>query len=216
MPHPVGFDNKVYISEQSARIRRRMGQFEKLYLEFGGKLFDDYHAARVLPGFDLNGKVKLLSELRDSAEIILCISAKAIEKNKTRSDIGITYDMDVLRLIDALRKIGLYIGAVVITQFTGQPSADTFRKQLEIRGERVYMPRYVDPAESLNSSVTIRHVPPVSDVYEKEGLPPAKSVDELPPGERRFLEEAGLLEGIRLREKVRTIRTPKKSSRNSG
>ncbi len=139
MPHPVGFDNKVYISEQSARIRRRMGQFEKLYLEFGGKLFDDYHAARVLPGFDLNGKVKLLSELRDSAEIILCISAKAIEKNKTRSDIGITYDMDVLRLIDALRKIGLYIGAVVITQFTGQPSADTFRKQLEIRGERVYM-----------------------------------------------------------------------------
>ncbi len=139
MRHPVGFDNKMYISEQSARIRRRMGQFEKLYLEFGGKLFDDYHAARVLPGFDVNGKIKLLGELRDYAEIILCISAKAIEKNKTRSDIGITYDMDVLRLIDALRKMGLYIGAVVITQFTGQPGADTFRKQLEMRGERVYV-----------------------------------------------------------------------------
>ncbi len=90
------------------------------------------------------------------------------------------------------------------------------RIRMAATGERVYMPRYVDPAESLNSSVTIRHVPPVSDVYEKEGLPPAKSVDELPPGERRFLEEAGLLEGIRLREKVRTICTPKKSSRNSG
>ena len=135
-----GFDSGAYIKEQSARIRQRVERFGgKLYLEFGGKLFDDFHAARVLPGFDLNAKVKLLSELRDQAEIILCISAKSIESNKIRADIGITYDMDVLRLIDKLRKIGLYIGSVLITQYSGQSAADTFRKKLEMRGERVYV-----------------------------------------------------------------------------
>ena len=136
----TGFDSELYIREQSARIRRRVDRFGgKLYLEFGGKLFDDFHAARVLPGFDVNAKVKLLSELRDQAEIILCISAKSIESNKIRADIGITYDMDVLRLIDKLRKMELYIGSVLITQYSGQGAADTFRKKLEMRGERVYV-----------------------------------------------------------------------------
>lgn len=136
----TGFDNEAYIRLQSAKIRERVERFGgKLYLEFGGKLFDDYHAARVLPGFDLNGKVKLLCELKEQAEIILCISAKAIEKNKVRSDVGITYDMDVLRLIDSLRQLGLYIGTVLVTQYSGQSAADVFRKKLEMRGERVYV-----------------------------------------------------------------------------
>lgn len=139
MQGKIGFDNNAYIEKQSAHIRERVARFDKLYLEFGGKLFDDHHAARVLPGFDVNGKVKLLAELKDQAEIILCISASAIEKNKVRSDIGITYDMDVLRLIDALRKMDLYIGAVLITLYTGQASADAFRQKLEMRGERVYV-----------------------------------------------------------------------------
>ncbi len=135
----IGFDNEAYIQEQSKRIRQRMDQFGKLYLEFGGKLFDDYHAARVLPGFDPNGKVKLLAELREQAEIILCISAKAIEGNKVRADIGITYDLDMLRLIDALRKMDLFIGAILITQYSGQAAADAFRNKLTMRGERVYV-----------------------------------------------------------------------------
>lgn len=135
-----GFNNETYIRQQSAKIRERVEQFGgKLYLEFGGKLFDDFHAARVLPGFDLNGKVKLLWELREQAEIIFCISATAIEKNKVRSDVGITYDLDVLRLIDSLRRMDLYIGSVLITQYSGQSAADMFRKKLEMRGERVYV-----------------------------------------------------------------------------
>ncbi len=139
MGREIGFNNETYIREQSTRIRQRVERFEKLYLEFGGKLFDDHHAARVLPGFDINNKVKLLAELKDQAEIVLCISAKAIEKNKIRADIGITYDLDVLRLIDNLRKMELFIGSVLITQYTGQPAADNFRKKLEMRGERVYV-----------------------------------------------------------------------------
>ncbi len=135
-----GFNNETYIKQQSAKIRERVERFgDKLYLEFGGKLFDDFHAARVLPGFDLNGKVKLLWELREQAEIIFCISATAIEKNKVRSDVGITYDLDVLRLIDSLRRMDLYIGSVLITQYSGQSAADMFRKKLEMRGERVYV-----------------------------------------------------------------------------
>ncbi|NLW79742.1 MAG: DUF1846 domain-containing protein [Ruminococcaceae bacterium] len=139
MPHPVGFDNAAYISQQSARIRSRVAQFDKLYLEFGGKLFDDFHAARVLPGFDVNGKVKLLAELHDQAEIILCVSAGALESNKIRADIGITYDLDTLRLIDNLRGMKLYVGAILITQYAGQPAAEAFRQKLEMRGERVYI-----------------------------------------------------------------------------
>ncbi len=138
MPRKIGFNNEAYIEEQSKHIRERLDRFDKLYLEFGGKLFDDYHASRVLPGFDLNGKIKLLLELTDSAEIILCIGAGAIESNRVRSDIGITYDMDVLRLIDNLRRLKLHISAVLITQYTGQERADAFRKNLEMRGETVY------------------------------------------------------------------------------
>ena len=142
MDGKIGFDNDVYMREQAARIRQRVEHFGgKLYLEFGGKLFDDFHAARVLPGFDVNGKVKLLGELSDQAEIIFCISADAIEKNKVRADIGITYDLDVLRLIDSLRKRGLYIGSILITQYKDQPQADVFRNKLEMRGERVYVHR---------------------------------------------------------------------------
>lgn len=139
MPRKTGFNNEKYITEQSKRIRDRVAQFDKLYLEFGGKLFDDCHAARVLPGFDLNGKVKLLAELKDSAEIVLCISAGAIEGNKVRGDIGITYDLDMLRLIDSLRGMELFIGCILITQYAGQPAADAFRQKLERRGERVYL-----------------------------------------------------------------------------
>ncbi len=134
----IGFDNEMYIHEQSKRIVARVEKFDKLYLEFGGKLFDDYHAARVLPGFDVNGKVKLLAELKDSAEIVLCIGAPAIEKTKVRADTGVTYDMDMLRLIDSLRDMGLYVSSILITQFSGQAGAESFAKMLENRGERVY------------------------------------------------------------------------------
>ncbi|MBC8536500.1 DUF1846 domain-containing protein [Feifania hominis] len=136
----IGFDNKKYVQMQTEHIRSRIRQFDnKLYLEFGGKLFDDYHAARVLPGFDVNGKIRLLQEFRDQAEIIFCINAADIENNKIRADFGITYDMDVLRIIDNLRSMGLYINSIVITQYRGQSSADTFRKKLERRGVKTYL-----------------------------------------------------------------------------
>lgn len=136
----TGFDNSLYIKKQTEEIQKRISQFHhKLYLEFGGKLFDDYHAARVLPGFNVNGKVLLLQELKEKTEIIFCIGAVDIEKNKIRSDLGITYDMDCLRLIDAIRNMGLYISSVVITQYMEQPSAVIFKNKLERRGEKVYI-----------------------------------------------------------------------------
>lgn len=136
----IGFDNRLYVQKQSEYIKKRIEQFDnKLYLEFGGKLFDDYHAARVLPGFDVNGKIKLLQEFKDLAEIVFCINAADIEKNKIRADFGITYDLDVLRLIDNMREMGLYVNSVVITQFREQPSADIFRKKLEMRGVKTYI-----------------------------------------------------------------------------
>ena len=135
----IGFDNAKYIRLQSQNIRDRIAMFGgKLYLEFGGKLFDDYHASRVLPGFEPDAKVKLLLELKDDAEIVIAINADAIEKNKRRGDLGITYDLDTLRLIDAFRGIGLYVGSVVITQYTGQPSAQAFEKRLTQLGVKVY------------------------------------------------------------------------------
>ena len=113
----IGFDNDKYLSMQSEHIKKRIAQFGgKLYLEFGGKLFDDFHASRVLPGFAPDSKVRMLAQMADQAEIVIAISAGDIEKNKVRSDLGITYDVDVLRLIDAFRGIGLYVGSVVITQ----------------------------------------------------------------------------------------------------
>ena len=135
----IGFDNAKYIRLQSQNIRDRIAMFGgKLYLEFGGKLFDDYHASRVLPGFEPDAKVKMLLELKDDAEIVIAINADAIEKNKRRGDLGITYDLDTLRLIDAFRGIGLYVGSVVITQYTGQPSALAFEKRLTQLGVKVY------------------------------------------------------------------------------
>jgi len=135
----IGFDNEKYIELQSQNIRKRITEFGgKLYMEFGGKLFDDYHAARVLPGFEPDAKVKMLMALKDEAEIVIVINADAIEKNKRRGDLGITYDLDTLRLIDAFREIGLYVGSVVITCYTGQPSAESFEKRLISLGIKVY------------------------------------------------------------------------------
>ena len=135
----IGFDNEKYLKLQSQKILERVDHFGgKLYLEFGGKLFDDYHASRVLPGFEPDSKMKMLLQLRDQAEIVIAINAAHIEMNKRRGDLGITYDMDVMRLIDAFRSIGLYVGSVVITQYSGQHAADLFERKLEALGVRVY------------------------------------------------------------------------------
>ena len=136
----IGFDNQKYLSMQSEHIRERINQFDnKLYLEFGGKLFDDYHASRVLPGFAPDSKLQMLMQLADQAEVVIVISAGDIEKNKVRGDLGITYDSDVLRLIDVYKERGLYVGSVVITQYSGQNSADQFKARLEKLGIRVYI-----------------------------------------------------------------------------
>ena len=121
----IGFDNEKYLKMQSEHIRERIGQFDnKLYLEFGGKLFDDYHASRVLPGFQPDSKLCMLRELSDQAEIVIVISAEDIEKNKIRGDLGITYDSDVLRLMQIYQGLGLYVGSVVITKYNAQESAE--------------------------------------------------------------------------------------------
>ena len=141
----IGFDNAKYVQLQSQNIRDRISQFGgKLYLEFGGKLFDDYHASRVLPGFRPDSKVRMLLEMKDDAEIVIAISADDIERNKRRGDLGITYDEDTLRLIDAFRGIGLYVGSVVITHYRSQPAAEMFQKRLETLGVRVYR-HYIIP-----------------------------------------------------------------------
>lgn len=135
----IGFDNEKYLKMQSEHIRDRINHFDnKLYLEFGGKLFDDYHAARVLPGFAPDSKLKLLMQLSDQAEIVIVISAGDIEKNKVRGDLGITYDTDVLRLMDSFKEKGLFVGSVVITQYAGQNSANLFKTRLEKLGIKVY------------------------------------------------------------------------------
>ena len=136
----VGFSSEKYLKLQAEHIKERIEKFGgKLYLEFGGKLFDDYHASRVLPGFAPDNKIKMLLELRDKAEIIIAINAADIEKNKVRGDYGITYDLDVLRLVDAFHGFGLYVGSVVITQFAGQSAAEGFKKRLEALGLKVYL-----------------------------------------------------------------------------
>ena len=135
----VGFDNEKYLKLQSQKIKERISLFgERLYLEFGGKIFDDFHASRVLPGFAPDSKIKMLVELREEAEIIISINTEDIEKNKVRGDFGITYDLDVLRLIDAFRGYGLYVSAVVMTRYRSNPIADAFRHKLENLGIRVY------------------------------------------------------------------------------
>ena len=135
-----GFDNEKYLKMQSEHIKERISQFgDKLYLEFGGKLFDDYHASRVLPGFAPDSKLRMLMQLSDYAEIVIVISAADIEKNKVRGDLGITYDVDVLRLRDEFLQKGLFVGSVVITHYTGQNSADQFKAKLEKKGIKVYL-----------------------------------------------------------------------------
>ena len=136
----IGFDNNKYLEIQSQHIQQRIAQFDnKLYLEMGGKLFDDFHASRVLPGFLPDSKIKMLMQLSDQVEIVIVINATDIEKSKVRGDIGITYDADVLRLIDAFRGNGLYVGSVVIAQYSGQATADTFHKRLESLGVKVFL-----------------------------------------------------------------------------
>jgi len=151
----IGFDNDKYLKLQSQNIRDRISKFGgKLYLEFGGKLFDDYHASRVLPGFAPDSKMRMLLEMKDEAEIVIAISADDIERSKRRGDLGITYDEDTLRLIDAFRGIGLYIGSVVLTHYRGQAVADQFKKRLEMLGIKVYR-HYIIPDYPSNVSLVI-------------------------------------------------------------
>ncbi len=141
----IGFDNEKYLSLQSQHIQDRIDKFDgKLYLELGGKLFDDYHASRVLPGFQPDSKIKMLIHLRECAEIVITINAYDIEKNKIRSDLGISYDLDVIRLIDAFRGMGLFVSSVVMTQYAGQYSADVFKKKLTNLGVKVYVHYSID------------------------------------------------------------------------
>ena len=127
----IGFDNQKYLRTQSEQIRKRIDQFGgKLYLEFGGKLFDDYHASRVLPGFEPDSKMRMLQQLKDDVEIVIAINAEDIERNKVRGDLGITYEADVLRLIDIFRDLGLYVGSVVMTRYAAKPASAAFRKKL--------------------------------------------------------------------------------------
>lgn len=131
----IGFDNQKYLEMQSAHIKERISLFDnKLYLEFGGKLFDDHHASRVLPGFQPDSKLKMLLTLKDQVEILIVINASDIEKNKVRSDLGITYDDETLRLIDAFNGVGLYVGCVIISQYQNQPSVDAFISYLNQLG----------------------------------------------------------------------------------
>ena len=135
----LGFDNDKYLQMQSAHIRDRLAQFGgKLYLEFGGKLYDDYHASRVLPGFQPDSKLRMLLQLKDQVEMVIAINAADIEKNKVRGDLGITYDRDVIRLIDIFRGFGLYVSSVVLTRYNEQPQAKAFQSRLESLGVKVY------------------------------------------------------------------------------
>ncbi len=139
MKSGIGFDNEKYIKMQSEKIKERIASFGgKLYLEFGGKLFDDFHASRVLPGFRPDSKINMLTKLKDQAEIVIAINASDIEKNKVRGDLGITYDMDVLRLIDAFRGYGLYVGSVVLTRYSDRPAVINYKEKLEKLGLKVY------------------------------------------------------------------------------
>ena len=139
MAKKIGFDNEKYLKQQTKSILERVKQSDnKLYLEFGGKLIFDYHACRVLPGFDPNVKMRLLQKLKDKADIIVCIYSGDIERRKMRADFGITYDVDAMKLIDDLKEWGLSVSAVVITRFTNQPAATIFKNKLERRGIKVY------------------------------------------------------------------------------
>ena len=136
----VGFDNEKYLKMQSEHIEERINKFgDKLYLEFGGKLFDDYHASRVLPGFEQDSKLRMLMKLSDRAEIVIVINSADIEKNKVRGDLGITYDEDVRRLMNEFESRGLYVGSVVLTHYAGQAGAVSFKEKLEKKHVKVYL-----------------------------------------------------------------------------
>ena len=151
----IGFDNEKYLTLQTQRIRERVSSFGgKLYLEFGGKLFDDYHASRVLPGFHPDSKMQMLLKIKDEAEIVIAINAGDIEKNKVRGDLGITYDLDTMRLIDAFREYGFYVGSVVLTQFAGQASAEKFERKLQNLGIKTYR-HYTIPEYPTNISLIV-------------------------------------------------------------
>ena len=136
----IGFDNEKYLQEQTYAILERVNRFnDKLYLEFGGKILFDYHAARVLPGFDPNVKMRLLQILKDKIDVILCIHAGDIERKKVRADFGITYDVDALKTIDDFREWGIDVTAVVITRYQDQSPARAFKNKLELRGVKVYV-----------------------------------------------------------------------------
>ena len=146
----IGFDNEKYLKIQSEHIKERIAQFDgKLYMELGGKLFDDHHASRVLPGFKPDSKLRMLAQLHDSIEIVIVVNADDIEKNKVRADLGITYDEDVLRLRDEFMTRNFMVGSVVITHYTGQHAADQFRHRLERRPLVLAAVRW--PPVSLNS-----------------------------------------------------------------
>ncbi len=151
----IGFDNEKYLELQTKRILERVDYFGgKLYLEFGGKLFDDYHASRVLPGFLPDSKMRMLLQLKDQAEIIIAINANDIQKNKRRGDLGITYDLDLMRQIDAFREYGLYVGSVVLTRYASQPSAMAFERRLQSLGIRTYR-HYSIPDYPSNVSLVV-------------------------------------------------------------
>ena len=140
-----GFDNDKYLAMQSDHIRERISKFgDKLYLEFGGKLYDDYHASRVLPGFEPDSKLRMLMQLADQAEIVIAINADDITKNKVRYDLGITYDLDVLRLIHVFTDRGLYVSSVVITRYVDTPAIQQFKHKLEKLGLKVYRHYEID------------------------------------------------------------------------
>ncbi len=150
----IGFDNEKYLKTQSEHIRKRIAQFGgKLYLEFGGKLYDDFHASRVLPGFKPDSKLRMLLQMKEQVEVVIVVNAGHIEKNKLRGDLGITYDMDTLRLIDIFRSIGLYVGSVVLTCYSGQPQAKAFKSRLEGLGVKVYKHYAIDGYPSNISKV---------------------------------------------------------------
>ena len=139
-----GFDSGLYLKIQTEKIKERIELFDKLYLEFGGKIFDDYHASRVLPGFEPDAKIKLLKELKDESEVIFCINANDIEKSKMRADYGISYEMELIRLIDNLRELGISINSVVITMFTGQSVVERLESTLEAKGIKTYRHTPID------------------------------------------------------------------------
>ena len=168
----IGFDNDKYLKLQSEKIKERIAYFGgKLYLEFGGKLFDDYHASRVLPGFQPDSKLQMLLKLKDQAEIVIAINAFDIEKSKMRGDLGITYESEVLRLIDAFRFVGLYVGSVVMTRYSAQPAALAFSSTARVRAVRrlSVVSRLPSRSRAISIGDCCIVIPPVAFELKTEG-----------------------------------------------